>query len=123
VSIRADLAAKFRNDWRSHPVLRGVRVVCQESGLGDVKVPTVLIRQNRIGKAPAAPSSHWAVGMLATVVTKHTDPDNGANELDRLVPAILTYLDTRFMHDDAEAVAYANRLAYDIPCTILAPKE
>lgn len=123
MSIRADLAARLRTAWATHPTLKGVRVISTERNLGDVKQPTVLIRQKSIGKAKEAPLSHWAVGMLLTVISKHTDPEKGAVELDDIVPAILTYLDTAFQHDDAEAVAYGSeRLAYDIPTTVLAPK-
>lgn len=124
MSIRASLAAKLRNDWRNHPTLKGVRVVATERNVGAIQAPTVLIRQKSIGKAKAAPNSHWSVGMLLTVITRHTDPEKGATELDTIVPAVLAYLDTTFQHDDADAVAYGpDRLAYDIPTTVLAPKE
>ncbi|WP_336625583.1 MULTISPECIES: hypothetical protein [unclassified Microbacterium] len=124
MSIRADLATTLRNAWRTHPVLKSLRVVSTERNVGTITEPTLLIRQKSIGKAPAAPNSHWAVGMLLTVITRHTDPEKGAAELDTLVPAVLAYLDRTFMHEDADAVAYGTeRLAYDIPTTVLAPKE
>ncbi|WP_336630773.1 MULTISPECIES: hypothetical protein [unclassified Microbacterium] len=124
MSIRADLAARLRDAWRTHPTLKRVRVVCTERNVGVISAPTVLIRQKSIGKAKEAPTSHWAVGMLITVITRHTDPEKGASELDDIVPAILAYLDKTFQHEDAEAVAYGTeRLAYDIPTTVLAPKE
>ncbi|WP_294947682.1 hypothetical protein [uncultured Microbacterium sp.] len=123
MSIRADLATRLRTAWSTHPVLKVVRVVSTEKNLGDVKQPTVLIRQKSIGTAKEAPLSYWAVGMLLTVISKHTDPERGAVELDDIVPAILAYLDKSFQHEDAEAVAYGSeRLAYDIPTTVLAPK-
>ncbi len=124
MSIRADLAAKLRNDWRTHPTLKRVRVVSTERGLGTITTPTVLIRQKSIGKAKEMPNSHWAVGMMLTVITRHTDPEKGASELDDIVPAALAYLDKAFIHEDATAVGWGtDRLAYDIPTTVLATKE
>lgn len=123
MSIRAELAANLRNAWKNHPTLKVVRVVSTERNIGVVTRPTVLIRQKSIGKAKEAPNSYWAVGMLLTVISRHTDPEKGATELDDIVPAILAHLDKTYQHEDAEAVAYGSeRLAYDIPTTVLAPK-
>lgn len=122
MSVRTDLAAKLRNDWRTIPALAGVRVVATERALDDIKTPTALIRQTSIGKSPDMPYSHRQVGILLTLISAHTDMERAGNQMDNLVPAALDYLDTRFLHDDATAVGYGQRLAYDIPITVLAPK-
>lgn len=68
--------------------------------------------------------SFWAVSVLLTVVSPHQDLDRAADQLDVLVTAALSDLDALgIRHDDADEVAYDNRLAYDIPLTVYAPKD
>ena len=60
--------------------------------------------------------------MLCTLISPLLDLDKAATQLDALVEALLDYLDTRYKHDDATVVGYTERLAYDIPITVIAKK-
>lgn len=123
MSVRDDIRAQFQTDWADNPNLDGVRVVVAERELGDIREPVALIRQKSIGKESSAPLSHRRVGMLLTIISPRDDADAAADELDTLVFAALDYLDPKYLHDDAEAVGYNNRFAYDIPFTVIASKE
>ena len=123
MSIRTDLADALRTDWASIPALGGVRVVATERELDDVTVPTALIRQKTVTRTPQAPQSHRSIGILLTLISPHLDLDRAGDQLDDIVPAALDYLDPRYGHEEATAVGYAKRLAYDIPLTVIASKE
>lgn len=123
MSVRTEVAEMLRTDWAGIPTLADVRVLASERDIDDVQTPTALIRVKTIGKAPSAPNSHRHVGLLLTLISQHLDADQAGDELDDKVAAALDYLDTTFMHGDADAVGYGNRLAFDIPLTILASKE
>jgi hypothetical protein len=110
-------------DWSAIPALTGIRVVATERELDDIQQATALTRGRSIGKAPAAPNSHRTVGLLLSLISPHQDMDRAADELDDLVAAALDYLDTRFLHEDATVVGYGDRLAFDIPISVLASKE
>lgn len=98
-------------------------MVSTRRALGEIKQPTALVTQTRIGRAAEAPLSHWKVQLLLTIISPHLDLGRAADQLDDLVVAALTDLDTRFLHDDATEVEFDNRLAYDIPLSVLAPKQ
>lgn len=123
MSIRKDTATKFADDWKDIPALAGVRVIATERELDDVTKPTALIRQKTIARTPEAPQSHRNIGLLVTFISSHTDLDKAADQLDAIVAAALDYLDLEFRHEEATAVGYASRLAYDLPFTVIASKE
>ena len=123
MSVRTDVAAQLTTDWAAIPALAGLRVVATERALDDIQRPTALLRQSKIARTPSAPNSHRTVTMLLTIISPHLDLDKAGDQLDTLVTAALDYLDPRFIHDDADAVAYASRLAYDISISIIARKD
>lgn len=124
MSVRHEVAALLEADWANIPTLASLRVIATERRLDEISTSTALIRSRTIGRAPAAPNSHRHVGLLLTLVSKHTDLDRAQDELDELVEAALDYLDTHCQHEDATTAGWNdNRLAYDIPLTILASKE
>lgn len=123
MSVRAEVADMLRTDWADVPKLADVRVIATEREMDDIQTPTALIRVKSIGKAPSAPNSHRHVGLLLTLISQHLDAEQASTELDDKVAAALDYLDTTFMHGDADAVGYGDRLAFDIPLTILASKD
>ncbi len=123
MTVRTEFAAKLRTDWASIPALSKLTIKVTERALDDVKTPTLLIRQKTVGRAPEAPMSHRKVGMLLTFISPAGDLDVAADDLDTWLDAALDYLDKTFEHDDAESVGYNNRLAYDLPVTVLASKE
>ncbi|WP_067197160.1 hypothetical protein [Microbacterium sp. XT11] len=123
MSVRKQIAAEFETAWRDVPALAGLRVIATERALDDIREPTALIRAKSYDITPEAPNSHRNVGLLLTVISHFTDLERAGDALDDLVPAVLDYLDTRYQHDKADAVAYNDRLAYDIPFTVIASKE
>lgn len=123
MSIRADFAARLRNDWRTHRDLRDVKVYATEGSIDAVAAPIALIRQERIGRHPDLPYSHRLVGLTLHVISRYDNPVKAGAELDTLVTAILDYLDPRFLHGDAEVSADFGHLAYTIPITLAASKE
>lgn len=122
-SARKDLEALLTADWAGIPALAGVRVIATERQLGVPTKPTALIRQKSIKRLPELPQSHRDHGVLITLISSYEDFDKAADDLDILVPAALTYLDTRYQHDGATSVLYVDRLAYDIPIRIPVKKE
>lgn len=123
MSVRTDVAAQLTTDWAAIPALAGLRVVATERALDDIQRPTALLRQSKIARTPSAPNSHRTVTMLLTIISPHLDLDKAGDQLDTLVTAVLDYLDPRYQHGDADAVAYASRLAYDISISIIARKD
>ena len=122
MSVRTEFADALRTAWYGHAVLSNVRVIATEAALDDVKETTALVRFKSLTKAPSAPNSHRQVGLLLTLISGHQDLDRAGDELDEVVTAVLDYLDPQWMHDEATAVAYGDRLAFDIPVTVLAAK-
>jgi hypothetical protein len=123
MSVRSWLADSLTEDWADIPELAGIRVVATERGLDDIQQTTALIRLRSIGRAPSTPLSHRNVGLVLTLISPHLDLDLAADELDDITPEVLDYLDTRHLHEDATTVVYGERLAFDIPLTLLASKE
>lgn len=123
MTVPQELAAEFEQAWKTDDTLKGVRIVATEKVIDPPRVPTLILRQTRIGKCPELPLSHRNVGILATIVSPSEDMDNAGPQLSNLVGAILDYLDPRYAHDDAEQVGYRDRLAYDIPITARAKKD
>lgn len=123
MSVRTEIADMFATDWADIPELAGVRVVATERALDDIQVPTALLRIKSVGRSDAAPNSHRNYRLTLTLISAHTDMDRAADELDELVDQVLRYLDTRIKYDPAEVVGYDDRLAFDIPLTILASKD
>lgn len=124
MSVPQQLADVMRADWSGdgHP-LAGVRVTATERVLDRITAPTLQLRQTRITRTPSAPMSHRTVSVLCTLITSLDDVDAAAEQLDRLVWPLLDWADTRYQHDDATAVGYGGRLAYDIPLTIITAKD
>jgi hypothetical protein len=122
VSLRKDLADTIRSDWASVPTLADFRVIATERELDDIQVPTALIRQRTIVRTPGLPLSHRDVGMILTLISPHTDLDRAADQLDEPVLAALDYLD-QYQHEGATQVGYLDRLAYDLPFTVITAKE
>lgn len=122
-NILEDLAVMLRTDWADIPALDGVRVIATERQLGVPTVPTALLRRKSLTRLPQAPQSHRRHGILLTLISAFEDMDKAADELDTIVPAALDYFDTRFQSETATSVLYIDRLAYDIPLTVIASKE
>ncbi|QCQ16989.1 hypothetical protein [Microbacterium sp. RG1] len=123
MSVVTKLARQFRADWATDAKLSAVQVIATERILDRITVPTVQLRYTGIARSPEAPKSHRNVGMLLTLIASQEALHMAGDQLEPLVFAILDYLDTRLMHDEATSVAYNNRLAFDIPLTVLASKE
>lgn len=123
MSFGTELADVIRDDWTEIPALAGVRVIATERELDEIDVPTALLRVKSVGRSPAAPLSHRNVDVLVTLISPHLDADRATEELDVLLDAALDYFDTRYKHDDAAAVGYSDRLAFDIPISVMAAKS
>ncbi|MFI8633996.1 hypothetical protein ACIGEP_15535 [Microbacterium sp. NPDC077663] len=117
------LEAQFKTDFEAIPSLAKVKVIATEKVIDAPRTPTLLIRQTSIGRCPTAPLSHRNVGIIATLISPHEDMDRAGEQLADLVADLLDYLDTRFAHDDATQVGYNDRLAYDLPLTVIAAKD
>jgi len=120
MSIRTWFADQLRTDWASIPELAGVRVIATERALDTIAEPTALIRLKRMEREPKAPLSTRRVGLLLTLISPYIDLDRAGDQVEELIEAAMTYLGPRFPHDAAEVVGYADRLAADIPVTIIA---
>ncbi|MDZ5145336.1 hypothetical protein [Microbacterium testaceum] len=123
MSVRHDFAETLSDEWAAIPALADVRVVATERELDELDRITVLIRMRSVGKHAAAPLSHRQVGLLVTLISPSLDLDVAADELDEVLAAALDYFDSRFLYEDATTVGYADRLAFDIPVTLIAAKE
>lgn len=117
MNVRQQLAADLQ---AAFPKLR---VIATERKVAEVKTPTLLIRAQTLDVTAGAPLSHRDVGLLLTLISPHLDLDRAADQLDTLAPQILDWLDPRYQHTAAQLVGYGDRLAYDIPTTIIASKE
>ena len=120
MSIRTWFADQLRTDWASIPELSVVRVIATERALDTIAEPTALIRLKRMEREPKAPLSTRRVGLLLTLISPYIDLDRAGDQVEELIEAAMTYLGPRFPHDAAEVVGYADRLAADIPVTIIA---
>ena len=123
MSVRTEFSALLSSAWAGNNTLSQVRVIATESALDDTQQTTALIRFKSMTKAPSAPNSHRQVGLLLTIISGYQDLDLAADELDDILPAVLDYLDPLCLHDAAAVVGYGDRLAVDIPITVLASKE
>lgn len=124
VIVRHDFGQKLAAAWANIPALAALDVVVTEKPLGDIRKPTALIRNKSVGPEPAAPQSHRRVGLLLTLVHPSADLDKAADELDAFTWATLDYLYKRYVHDEAQTVAYGTRyIAVDIPVTVIAEKD
>lgn len=123
MSVRKDIEAQLKADWADIPDLAPLRVIATERALDSINEPTALIRAKSFDRTPAAPQSHRNVGLLLTLISPHIDLDRAGDQLDDITTAALDYLDTRYSHDPATAVGYGDRLAFDIPFTVIASKE
>jgi hypothetical protein len=122
-SLRAQLEAQLKTDWATIPALAGVRVIATEAQLDTPTQPTLLLRVKRVGKSPAAAMSHRRHEVLATLISSLEDVDQAMDQLDDLLEAALGYFDTRYLHGGADVVGYgAERLAVDIPLSVIHPK-
>lgn len=120
MSVRSDFADQLRADWAEIPALSGVTVVATERALDDVTKPTALVRQKTVARLPQAPLTSRNVGLLLTLISPLLDLDKAGDQLDDLIDATFAYLGPRFKHEEASAVGYGERLAYDIPVTVIA---
>ena len=123
MSVTKDLQAQFIEDWATIPALAVLNVEATERTLDRPTKPTALIRLQTVGVTASAPASHRDYGVLLTLITQHEAFDVGGPQLEDLVPAVLDYLDTRFLHEPAKSVVYGNRLAFDIPITVIVTKD
>lgn len=121
--VRHQVAEHLQTVLDENPQAPEVRVIATERELDDIRVLTVQLRGNTLGRLPQAPISQRAVGLTAVVISAHDDPDMGADELDGFVPLFLDSLDTSFLHEDAELVQYGTHMAYRIPLTVIASKD
>lgn len=123
MSVRSDLENLLATRWADDATLSVVLVKATERATGEVRQPFAVIKQKRIGRAAEVPLSHWAVDMLLTIVSPHSNPDSAADQLDELVTAAMSDLDALgIRYDPAELVAFDNRLAYDITFYVHTPK-
>lgn len=121
--VATTLAEQIAADWADIPALAKLRVIAAERNV-DITRPTAILRQKRITRFPEAPKTHRQAEMLLTIVSHREDFDAAADEIDVWVYAALDYLDTRFRPaEEAEAVLYNERFAYDIPFTVITDKE
>lgn len=123
MSIRKQIEELFQTDWASIPVLKDLRVIATERELDSVDQPTALIRIKRMEREPSAPMSARRVGLLLTIISEHVDLDEAGDDLEDYAEVAMEYLSTRFMHDPVEVVGYGDRLAIDIPLTIITVPE
>lgn len=121
--IATNLAEEIAADWKVIPKLAKLRVIAAERNV-DISRPTAILRQKRITRFPEAPKTHRQAEMLLTIVSDRQDFDAAADEIEEWVYAALDYLDTRFRpSEEADAVLYNERFAYDIPFTVITDKE
>lgn len=124
LSVRKSVEAMLKTDFADIPELAELRVIATERNLDTPQQDTALIRQRSLRRLPEAPLSHRRVGMLLTIISAREDFDRAGDDLDEYVPAALNYLDKRFAPpDEATSVLYEDRLAYDIPFSVIASKE
>lgn len=123
MGVRNQLGDSLVTDWADLAPLDVVRVVVSERIQDRFTTPTLLVRIRSIDRNAAAPQSHRDYGLLLTLISDRENADAAADQLDPILVAVLDYLDPRYTHEPATAVMYGNRLAYDIPITVIASKE
>lgn len=123
MTVRSSTAERFTDEWLDVPELADVWVVSTQQEIAAFTRVTAIISQQSFGAFPQAPNSHRNVGLTLEIVSPLADRDAAADELESIVPAVLDYLDPRYLHGDAEAFLYGNLLAYRIPITVIASKE
>lgn len=124
MSVRTEFEALLKADWAGIPDLAGVRVVATERDLDDIQDFTALIRARTLARFPEAPQNTRLVGLLLTLISPHLDMDRAQDDLDVRADAVFDYLGTRYRHGEATQTGWGDaRLAYDIPVSIIAPKE
>lgn len=123
MSIRKEVEQILKTDWADIPALAGVRIIASERALDTLDVPTALIRLKRIEREPSAPLASRRFHLLLTLISEHVDMDMAGDDLEELTAEALDYLGTKFLHEPAEIVGYADRLAADIPLIVIASPE
>ncbi|TQJ31949.1 hypothetical protein [Microbacterium sp. SLBN-146] len=123
MSVRKQIADQLRADWAEIPNLANVRVIGTERTIDRLDQPTALLRLRTIERLPQAPLAGRNVGLLLTLISEREDLDLAGDDIEELTEAVLTYLGPRYKHDRAEVVGYGDRLAVDIPLTIIAVAE
>lgn len=123
MTVRHEFGDRLIADWAEIPELSDVLVKVTEREIDDIRQPVALIRQKGVSRTPEAPLSHRNYRLLLTLISPYTDADEAQDQLDTILNAALDYLDVTFQHEDAEAVGYNTKLAYDIPVIAIAAKD
>lgn len=120
MSIRKDIEALFKLDWKDDPILSQLRVIATERKLDQLAQPTALIRLQGMRREPSAPLQQKRFGLLLTIISEHTDLDLAGDDIEEFMTAVTDYLGPRFLFDAPTVVGYGDRLAVDFPLYIIA---
>lgn len=123
MTVRSSLVEQFEADFAAIAELEDVWVVATQEELTAFTRVTVIVSQQSMGPFPPAPLSSRYVGIVLEVVAPSLGLDQGADELEEIVPALLDYVDKKFHHTTATAFPYGERFAYRIPINVIASKE
>lgn len=119
-AARQLLADKLTELLPTHKIVRAQRNV------DTISKPTVVIKQQSIIPAPAAPLSHYQVTFVVTIVSAHADIEKAEDDLDELVPDLIRKLDSIgwLLFESAEKASYADsNLCYDLRIQTITAKE
>lgn len=125
MSIRTDVAQLIREALADGP-LADIKIVTSERDIGKIGRAAIIVKQQSIGRLPAAPLSHRNVGVIVTVISAHQDLDRAEDDLDVIVPDVLNALDNQAIltWSGAAKVGWGeSNLAYDITLEVIADKE
>lgn len=120
-SIRAQLAASLK------PLLStGWRIIDHQDNLDTFTSPVVMLKQQEIEPAPAAPAGAHIVTLVVTIADPKTDPGPAEDSLDENVDNLIHALDSidYLNWTKATKVLFQDRyLAYDINLEVISRKE
>ena len=120
-TIRAQLATQLK------PLLpRAWKIVDHQTNLDVLDNPVVMLKQQSIRRAPAAPQGAHIVSFTVTVVAPQTDLQRAEDALDEKVDTLIHALDANqsLNWTDAEKVLFQDSyLAYDITLEVISRKD
>lgn len=90
--------------------------------------PTVVVsRLLRVKPTPEAPKGARSSEFIVTLIEPDPDTDQGGDRLEQAVESLLNAIERvpNVSHDGANSVAWNNETpnAYDLPITVITPKE
>jgi hypothetical protein len=122
--IRQQLADAIKSGLTN---ARRFRIVSDEKAVARIERPLIRVSQKGFARTPEAPLRNLTVRFNVRVTSPLADLDAAESQLNELVPEVLAVIETipRVKWTDAEKVLDpdVDRLAYDIPLTIIARKE